>query len=115
MTVIHISSGKKKKRYIFILGMSTARVPNTPINAPLAPTAGLTAVKLQPSPATIPEMKKMSINLELPILRSSTGAKKTKKSILKKKCSKFPWRKICVINVQGLAITSAGISINFSV
>ena len=86
-----------------------------PIKAPLAPTAGVTAVKLQPSPATIPERKKMSKNFELPIFRSSTGPKKTKKSIFKNKCSKLPWRKICVINVQGRAITSAGTSIKRSV
>ena len=90
ITVSHISSGIKKKRYTFIRGISTARVANTPLNAPLAPTTGLTAVKLQPRPATIPDKKKMSRNFELPIFRSSTGPKKTKKSILKKKCSKLP-------------------------
>lgn len=112
ITVTHISSGIKKNKYTFIRGISTARVANIPLNAPLAPTAGLTEVKLQPTPATIPDRKKMSKNFELPIFLSSTGPKKTKKSILKKKCSKLPWRKICVTSVQGLVITSAGISTN---
>jgi len=91
ISTIHISIGIGRGNiYTFIFGIRTARVANIPINAPLAPTAGVTEVKLQPIPAKIPARKKMSRNFELPIFLSNAGAKKKNTSILIKKCPKLP-------------------------
>lgn len=110
-----IDIGIMKKNSTCMCGSSIIVSPSIAIMAPLAPNAGVVENIEYISPANIPALRYIVMNLFVPIFCSINPPNIRSAYMLNSRCAKLPCRNIDVISVHGFVVIIVGFSVRFLV